>query len=202
MSFDPILYIFSGPSGAGKGSVMRALLADDHSLHKVVTYTSRPPREGEIDGFDYHFVSNAEFEQKIAEGTVFEYERVYRDYYYGSPRDLFIPDHDGIIELDYKGRLKYRERFPQSVSIFLLPPDLDTLKDRILGRSQVSNLQARLDNALEQIRHADAFDYVVKNGDLDVCVHEIKTIMAAERIRRRGRADWSAFIREIGLDTP
>ncbi|MBX5467117.1 MAG: guanylate kinase [Firmicutes bacterium] len=187
---EPILFIFTGPSGVGKGSVMRALLARDPHLHKVVTYTTRPPREGEVDGFDYRFVSKAEFEALLAQGALYEHERVYQDYYYGSPRDIFIPDHDGVIELDYKGRLKYQARFPHVVSIFLLPPSLEELKRRILNRSRVTNLEARLKNAVEQLRQAASYDYLVQNDDLERCVEEVHTVIRAERIRRRGRCLW------------
>jgi guanylate kinase len=183
----PILFIVTGPSGAGKGSVMRALLERDSHLSKVVTYTTRPPRKGEIDGFDYRFISLDDFHAMIQDGRVFEHEQVYQDYYYGSPRELFVEGRDGLIELDYKGRVKYQARHDQVVSIFLLPPDLDELKRRILARSEVSNLDARLANAIEQMRHAHSYDYVVKNDDFDDCVTRVETIIQAERIRRQGQ---------------
>ncbi|MCY0909320.1 MAG: guanylate kinase [Sulfobacillus thermotolerans] len=184
---EPILFIFTGPSGAGKGSVMQALLADDPSLRKVVTYTTRAPREGEVDGFDYRFVTTEQFQDLIAQGKIFEYENVYRDHFYGSPRELFVEGHDGIIELDYKGRLKYQERHRRVVSIFLLPPSLDELKNRIVARSAVSNLGARMDNAVEQLRHAKSYDYIVQNTDLSVCITQVQAIVAVERARRSGQ---------------
>ncbi|MCL6563715.1 MAG: guanylate kinase [Firmicutes bacterium] len=184
---EPILFIVTGPSGVGKGSVMRALLARDERLAKVVTYTTRPPREGEVNGFDYRFVSREEFEALLAQGALYEYEKVYQDHYYGSPREVFVPGHDGIIELDYKGRLKYQARFREVVSIFLLPPSLEELRRRILARSRVNNLEARLQNAVEQLRQAETYDYVVQNDDLERCVEEVHTVIQAERIRRRGR---------------
>lgn len=200
MILQPILFIFTGPSGAGKGSVMRALLERDSRLSKVVTYTTRPPRDGEIDGFDYRFVSSVEFQAMVASGQVYEYEQVYQDHYYGSPRDLFADGRDGIIELDYKGRLKYQQRHRAVVSIFLLPPNLEELKRRILGRSEVSNLEARLRNAIEQVSHAEAYDYVVKNDHLEACVKQVETIIAAERVRRQGRADLADIQRELVID--
>lgn len=196
----PILFIFTGPSGAGKGSVMRALLERDPNLAKVVTYTTRPPRDGEIDGFDYRFVSADDFHAMVASGEVYEHEQVYQDYYYGSPRELFSDGRDGIIELDYKGRLKYAQRHRPVVSVFLLPPNLDELKRRILGRSEVSNLDARLQNAIDQVSHAEAYDYVVKNDDFDACVRQVETIIAAERIRRKGREDLTEILRELVVD--
>lgn len=180
---------------------MRSLLDGDEHLHKVVTYTTRPPRAGEVDGFDYRFVTPAAFQQLVANGGVFEYERVYQDYYYGSPREIFVAGRDGIIELDYKGRLKYQERHPRVVSIFLLPPNLQELKQRILSRSQVSNLEARLANAIEQLRHAYSYDYIVKNQDLDACVAEVHHIIHVERIRRQGQCDLKRFTHEVA-DAP
>lgn len=186
---EPILFVFTGPSGAGKGSVMRLLLERDHTLKKVVTYTTRLPRGGEVDGFDYRFVSVDNFQGLMERGELFEYEQVYHDHYYGSPKELFVPDHDGIIELDYKGRLKYTARHRRVVAIFLLPPSLEELKRRILQRSEVDNLKARLANAIEQMRHAQSYDYIVKNDDLEECVKRVETIIGAERQRRRGQQD-------------
>jgi guanylate kinase len=193
----PILFILSGPSGAGKGSVMRALLARVPRLTKVVTYTTRPPRAGEIDGVDYHFVSVEQFLQLVQAGQIFEYELVYRDHYYGSPRELFTPGADAMMELDYKGREKYRRRHGPVVSIFVLPPSLAVLRQRILARSPEQNLAARLANAIEQVRHADRYDYIVKNEELGRCVDQVATIIAAERLRRSGRCAWAAMAREL-----
>lgn len=194
---EPILFVFTGPSGAGKGSVMRLLLQRDHTLEKVVTYTTREPRGGEVDGFDYRFVSVNTFRGLIDRGELFEYEQVYHDHYYGSPKELFVPDHDGIIELDYKGRLKYTARHRRVVAIFLLPPSLDELKRRILSRSEVNNLSRRLENAIEQVRHAQSYDYIVKNDNLEECVERVETIIRAERYRRRGQRDLAEMLDDL-----
>lgn len=194
---EPILFVFTGPSGAGKGSVMRALLERDETLRKVVTFTTRAPREGEVNGFDYRFVSVETFRGLIDRGEMFEYEQVYHDHYYGSPKELFVPEHDGIIELDYKGRLKYTARHRRVVAIFLLPPSLEELKRRILQRSQVDNLSARLQNAIEQVRHAQSYDYIVKNDDLDACVERVETIIRAERHRRLGQSELAGMLDDL-----
>ncbi len=176
---------------------MRALLERDPRLSKVVTYTTRPPREGEVEGFDYHFVSTPTFQHLVADGTVYEHEKVYQDYYYGSPCELFVDGKDGIIELDYKGRMKYQLRHRPVVSVFLLPPNLEELRRRIVSRSEVSNLEARLANAVEQIRRAHTYDYIVKNVDFETCVARVQQIVEAERLRRRGTADLAEIEREI-----
>lgn len=191
------MFVFSGPSGAGKGSVMRAVLERDPRLNKVVTYTTRQPREGEVDGFDYRFVSVGTFHNLMAHEKLFEYEQVYHDHYYGSPKELFVPDHDGIIELDYKGRLKYTARHRRVVAIFLLPPSLDELKRRILQRSKVDNLEARLANAIEQMRHAQSYDYVVKNDNLEDCLARVETIIRAERHRRMGQQELALMLGDM-----
>lgn len=194
---EPILFVFTGPSGAGKGSVMKALLERDNTLRKVVTFTTREPRVGEVNGFDYRFVTPAEFQGLIEQGLLFEWEQVYKDHYYGSPRELFVPGRDGLIELDYKGRLKYQERHRGIVSIFLLPPSLDELRHRIVRRSEVSNLKARLNNAVEQLRHARTYDYVVKNDELSACIDRVETIIRTERIRRQGISDLETMTQEL-----
>ncbi len=179
---------------------MRALLERDAELSKVVTYTTRPPRVGEIDGFDYRFVSSDDFQQLLDQDQVYEYERVYQDYCYGSPRELFVEGRDGLIELDYKGQKKYQARHDWVVSVFLLPPDLEELKRRILARSEVSNLDARLANAIEQMDHAVEYDYVVKNDDFEQCLERVEAIIRAERIRRLGRIQLETMAAEMALN--
>ncbi|MDA8199700.1 MAG: guanylate kinase [Thermaerobacter sp.] len=184
---EPILFILTGPSGVGKGSVMRRLLDRVERLSKVVTFTTRPPRDAERDGFDYHFVPVPAFLDMVHQGQLYEYEQVYRDHYYGSPLHLFVPGHDALVELDYKGHRKYRSRHADVVSIFLLPPSLDELERRIVARSQVQNLPNRISNATVQLRHAGEYDYVVVNDDLPACVDRVARIIEVERLRRDGR---------------
>jgi guanylate kinase len=194
---EPILFVITGPSGAGKGSVMRRVLSQVPNLTKVVTYTTRPPRVGETDGFDYHFCSVDRFQELVRTGVIYEYEQVYQDHYYGSPRDLFPGGTDALIELDYKGRRKYRARHPETVSIFLLPPSLEELTRRILARSEVPNLDNRLANAVEQLQHAGEYDYIVQNDDLDACTRKVAQIIEVERIRRAGRRAWERILEEV-----
>ncbi len=184
---EPILFILTGPSGVGKGTVMRRLLERVERLNKVVTFTTRPPRDAERDGFDYHFVAVPAFLDMVHRGQLYEYEQVYRDHYYGSPVNLFVPGADALVELDYKGHRKYRTRHSDVVSVFLLPPSLAELERRIVARSQVQNLPNRISNAGVQLRHAREYDYVVVNDDLDACVERVARIIEVERLRREGR---------------
>jgi guanylate kinase len=194
---EPILYVITGPSGAGKGSVMRRVLSQVPNLAKVVTYTTRPPRAGETDGFDYHFCSVDKFHELVSAGLIYEYEQVYQDHFYGSPADLFPHGNDALVELDYKGQQKYRRRYPHVVSIFLLPPSLDELTRRIVKRSEVSNLDNRLANAVEQLQHAADYNYVVRNDDLEVASQFVASIIEVERIRRAGQAALAEILLEV-----
>lgn len=186
-ALEPILFIITGPSGVGKGTVMRSLLNRVERLSKVVTYTTRPPRDAERDGFDYHFVPVPDFLELVRQGRLYEYEQVYRDHYYGSPVDLFVAGHDALMELDYKGHRKYRSRHSDVVSVFLLPPSLDELERRIVARSKVQNLPNRISNAGVQLRHAGEYDYLVVNDDLEACTERVARIIEVERLRREGR---------------
>ncbi len=194
----PFLLIISGPSGGGKGTIISSVVQNIAGFTKVVNYTTRDRRPGEAEGIDYHFVDEDEFMRKFDCGEIFEYERVYDDYYYGSPSDVFEGlTQDRIIELDYKGHTKYRKRYPdQVVSIFLLPPSLEELRRRIIRRSPEENLSARLENAREQLRHAKEYDYMILNDDLANCREQVFTTIEAERIRRRG---WT-LLRDLGVD--
>jgi len=123
----------------------------------------------------------------VHQGRLYEYEQVYRDHYYGSPVDLFVPGHDALMELDYKGHRKYRTRHSDVVSVFLLPPSLAELERRITARSQVQNLPNRISNATVQLRHASEYDYLVVNDDLELCANRVARIVEVERLRREGR---------------
>ncbi len=187
MQRSPILFIVSGPSGSGKGTILSYLKDDVPGMGKVVNYTTRRPRPGEEDGIDYNYVSEEEFFRLVERGHIFEYERVYNDYYYGSPANALNDEMDRVIELDYKGHRTYREYIDGDVvSIFLLPPSLQEMQRRIQQRAEEKNLQSRLENAHEQVRRASEYDYVLLNDDLHKCRRQVRAIVTAERARRRG----------------
>lgn len=180
-----LLFILSGPSGVGKASVLHGVLQKVPDLEKVVTYTTRAPRPHEVPGFDYKFVTREQFFAMVESQEIQEYERVYGDdYFYGSPSFVLDDGRDRIIELDYKGFRKYRTRYEGTVSVFLVPPSLEVLERRINNRGRVDNLPARLANAVEQLRYAGEYDYVVVNEDLGECVDTVAAIVRAERCRR------------------
>ncbi len=179
----PILFVITGPSGSGKGTVIRHLLETYEDLEQVVTYTTRCPREGEVDGVHYRFIDEEVFQRLRREGEIFEYERVYDDYYYASPANVLHRGIDRIIEVDYKGHRKFRAHYENTVSIFLLPPSLDTLAARIRRRSPEDNMEARLENAREQIHHAGEYDYLLVNDVLETTLARARAIVTTERLR-------------------
>jgi len=195
---EPILFVVTGPSGSGKGTVMASLLREVSGLKKAVTYTTRPPRPGEKDGLDYHFISEEELWRKIRTGDIFEYERVYGDHYYGSPSHIFTDECDRLIELEYMGHRKYRERFPDLVSMFIVPPSVEVLTERIKGRAEEPNLESRLKNAEAQLVHVHEYDYVLPNDQIERCIVCARSIIEAERCRRSKREALRFIERTMG----
>jgi guanylate kinase len=161
------VFVVSGPSGAGKGSVMDGVLRGT-SLARVVTFATRPKRPAERDGIDYNFVSPEAFENLARDGEIMEKVQVYHDYYYGSPRLQYDPAGvDRLIELDPEGHRTYVKAYsPHITSIFLLPPSFEELRRRIEARHRETNLGARLGAAIEQIGCAREYDYIIVNEDL------------------------------------
>lgn len=182
---DRQLFIVTGPSGAGKNTIMTHLFQTFPQIKKVVTYTTRPPRPHETDGVDYWFVNQEEFFTKVKEGQILEYEQVYRDYYYGSPARLFQEGSVVMMEMDWKGHRTYRQVYPDIpiASFFLVPPSLADIRQRILARSPVSNLHSRLANALEQLEHAAEYTYIVVNDDKCLALSQVEALVRAELIK-------------------
>jgi len=177
-----LLLVVSGPSGSGKNTVMTHVRRTYPHVGKAVTYTTRVPRLHEVDGVDYRFVSEADFFAKVAGGKILEYEQVYNDYFYGSPADIFDDGSIKIMEMDWKGHRKYREHYKdvRIVSIFLVPPSLEEVRKRILARSSVDNLDSRMANALDQMEHADEYDYVIINDRKEKTLQEVEAVITAE----------------------
>jgi guanylate kinase len=182
-----VLYIVSAPSGAGKTSLVKALLKTDPAIRLSVSYTTRPPRPGETDGRDYHFVSRERFEQMLAEGEFLEHAEVYGNFYGTSKgsigRDLNA-GRDVLLEIDWQGAAQVRQHFPQSASIFILPPSFNALRTRLAGRGQDSDevIERRLAAAAHDVAHADAFDYIIVNDDFDHALQDLVAITRSIRL--------------------
>ena len=186
------LYIIAAPSGAGKSSIVRALLARDAGLRLSVSYTSRPARPAEQDGRDYHFVSAAEFESMIVAGDFFEHANVHGDWK-GTARQAVEPllaqGVDVLLEIDWQGARQVREKVPDAVSVFILPPSRAALEQRMRNRGQDSEevIQRRLAAAREEMSHYGEFDYVIVNDVFDEAVAQMHTIFTASRLRREAQ---------------
>jgi guanylate kinase len=171
------LFVISGPSGCGKATLLK-YVTDHTNIKRVVTYTTREPRPGEVDGVDYNFVSKEEFERMYENGELMERERVYGDFFYGSPRDVFAgTDTDVIMELDTKGTENYRSIYGSILTIFILPPSIDELIRRIESRHPEANMDERLAVVRPQLQSASSYDYVVINDTVVRAGEEVLEII-------------------------
>jgi guanylate kinase len=183
-----VLYVVSAPSGAGKTSLVKALLKTDPAIRLSISYTTRPPRPGETDGRDYHFVARERFEEMLADGEFLEHAEVYGNFYGTSrssiARDL-IAGHDTLLEIDWQGAAQVRSHFPESASIFILPPSFGALRTRLAGRGQDSEavIERRLAAAAHDVAHADAFDYIIVNDDFDHALQDLVAITRSIRLQ-------------------
>ena len=185
---DGRLFVISGPSGAGKGTICKKLL-ESVDISISTSMTTRAPRPGEIDGKDYYFVTVDEFEEKIANGGMLEYARVF-DNIYGTPKDMVIKQlergRDVILEIDVQGGLQIKKKMPeQAVLVFVLPPDLTALRQRIIDRGTETEevIDKRFNEAINEIKLIGEYDYYVVNDELDDAVYDLKAIIMAERRR-------------------
>lgn len=184
-----ILTVVSGFSGAGKGTIMRELMrihGDRYALS--VSATTRAPRPGEREGVDYFFRNRDEFEQMIAEDALIEYAE-YIGNYYGTPRayveEQLDAGRDVILEIEIQGALKVRERFPDTLLLFVTPPSVEILRERLIGRGTetAAVIASRLSRAAEEICGVDAYDYLIVNDRLPECVEQVHRIIANEHYR-------------------
>ena len=183
-----LLIVLSAPSGAGKGTIIKKLMDDDRSLKLSVSATTRSPRPGEVDGEDYFFLSREEFDDLVKNGEMLEHAE-YVGNCYGTPRgpvERWLEDGlDVILEIDVQGGAQVKEIMPECVSIFILPPSMRELENRLRGRSteQDEVVNARLEAARNEVHRAEDYDYVVVNDEVEVAAEEIRTIIAAEKHR-------------------
>ncbi|NPA42240.1 MAG: guanylate kinase [Aquificae bacterium] len=182
------LFILSAPSGTGKSTIAGKLLQQLEGIRRVITATTREPRPGEKHGVDYIFMSKEEFEEGIEKGLFLEYANVYGNYY-GTPRDQVEKNlregYDSLLVIDVQGAFKVKKIYPDAVSVFLLPPSLEELKRRMIGRGyRDSNAQRRLETARDEIPCAKSFDYIIINDFVDKAVEQLKSIVVASRCER------------------
>ncbi|AVQ32816.1 guanylate kinase [Staphylococcus muscae] len=185
-----LLIVLSGPSGVGKGTVRKRIFDDPHTSYKYsISMTTRDMREGEQDGVDYFFKSRNEFEQLIEQDAFIEYAE-YVGNYYGTPvqyvKDTMNEGHDVFLEIEVEGAKQVRKKFPDALFIFLAPPSLDHLKERLIGRGTESSekIQRRVDEARKEVEMMNLYDYVVVNDEVDLAKDRIQSIVEAEHLKR------------------
>ncbi len=193
------LFIVAAPSGAGKTSLVKALLERDPTIALSVSYTSRPARPREEGGVHYHFVSRERFQQMAAEGAFFEYAEVHGDWK-GTAKSAVAPlldaGRDVLLEIDWQGARLVRAQHPECKSVFILPPSRPELERRLRGRQQDSEavIARRLANSRDEISHADEFDYIVVNDDFDTALDDLQAIFRAQRLRQAIQNDRQAAL--------
>ena len=181
------LFVLSGPSGVGKGTICKKLL-ENIDLEISVSATTRKPREGEIEGVSYFFVNHDRFEDMIQKGEFLEHAEVFGNYY-GTPKqkvlDKLAWGKDVLLEIDVQGAMQVKENYPESITIFVCPPSLSTLKHRLAGRGTESaeSLNQRIAKALTEIEMLKNYDYYIVNDELDDAVKNVKSIIYAEHHR-------------------
>jgi guanylate kinase len=185
------LFVITAPSGAGKTSLIEAVMRDDPTLKISVSYTTRPPRQGEQDGVDYHFVDRATFDAMERRGEFLESAEVHGNRY-GTSRqvilDAMAAGEDLILEIDWQGAQQVRRLYPGCVGIFIVPPSIEELERRIRtrGKDAEAVIRHRLENAREELAHADEFEYRIINKHFDTARQELADTLRKERARSHG----------------
>ena len=186
------LFVVVAPSGAGKTSLVNAMLAVEQGIHLSVSHTTRTPREGEVEGREYHFVSRGDFEAMIAAGDFLEHAEVYGNYYGTSRRWIeaeLASGHDVLLEIDWQGARQVRKLFPGVVGIFVLPPSIEELRRRLTarGKDAAETIERRMASAREEISHVLEFEYIIVNEVFDVAVADLQAVVRAARLSRDRR---------------
>jgi guanylate kinase len=182
------LFVVAAPSGAGKTSLVKALVAADPGVRLSVSHTTRPPRPGEVNGEDYHFIDAERFRELESTGEFLERAEVYGNRYGTSRRwiaQCMARGEDVVLEIDWQGATQVRKAFPDAVSVFVLPPSIAELRRRLTGRGQDSEavIAARMNQARSEIGHVREFDYVIINEEFSLALEELRVIFRAARLR-------------------
>jgi guanylate kinase len=198
-----LLFVLSSPSGAGKSTLSRMLLLADPQIALSVSYTTRPPRPGEVDGVDYHFVDVATFKKMASDGLMLEWAHVF-GHRYGTPKKPVEADlasgHDVLFDIDWQGAQQlYQEAGPDVVRVFILPPSIEELERRLRSRGTDSDavIADRMSRAKAEIGHWDGYDYVLINDDIESCFTKVQQILTAERMKRRRQKGLIGFVRDL-----
>lgn len=203
-----VLFALSSPSGAGKTTISRKMLAADPDIALSISATTRPMRPGEVDGVDYHFVDVATFKQMVADDEFLEWAHVF-GHRYGTPRArvdaLLAAGKDVLFDIDWQGAQQlYQEAGPDVVRVFILPPTMEELEHRLRSRGTDSDevIAARMSRAANEIGHWDGYDYVLINDNVDECYGEVMAILRAERLKRRRQIGLIGFARDLIRSVP
>ena len=178
------LIVVSGFSGAGKGTIMKKLVSETEDFALSISMTTRAPREGEQHGKEYYFVTKEVFEETIANDGLVEYA-CYCGNYYGTPKsyvdEMLSAGKNVLLEIEMQGAMKIKEKFPEAVLLFVMPPSAKVLYERLMGRGTETKevIDKRMARAVEESQGIEQYDYIVVNDDLDTCVEEVKAIVAA-----------------------
>jgi guanylate kinase len=199
-----LMFVLSSPSGAGKTTMSRALLAEDSDITMSVSATTRPPRPGEVDGVDYYFVSHSQFQTMIDGNALLEWATVFGNRY-GTPRspveDALAAGRDVLFDIDWQGtqQLQQTDAASDLVRVFILPPDLQELERRLTSRNtdHPEVIADRMSRSCDEIRHWGEYDYVLVNDDAETCLNEIRAILKAERLRRKRQLGLANFVRDM-----
>jgi guanylate kinase len=198
-----LMFVLSSPSGAGKTTLSRMLVAETPALQMSVSATTRPMRPGEVDGKDYYFVNHIEFEGMVAKGELLEWARVF-DNRYGTPRApvdaALASGKDVLFDIDWQGTQQLRDKSPNDVvSVFILPPSVQALEQRLHTRAQDSEeiIRGRMKKAGDEMSHFDAYDYIVVNDNIGIAFEAVKSILRAEQLKRDRQVGLSDFV--LGL---
>jgi guanylate kinase len=198
-----LLIVLSSPSGAGKSTISRMLLEADPHITMSVSATTRPQRPGEVEGRDYHFVDDHEFQRMIQEGEFAEWAPVF-DHHYGSPqapiKAALREGRDVIFDIDWQGTQQLHAAMGEDlVRVFILPPSMKELERRLHERGTDSDevIASRMQRAAAEISHWAEYDYVLINEDMGACLEEVRSILAAERLKRWRQAGLVSFVRDL-----